>query len=120
LIVDAAQAVTHGLSLSSAGLEAVGSAGRVDVMSPREERLSVIWFTWATELWHRMGLKPFGVVELIAYIHPLDLCRVSRLQRALDLWAKVRHDLARPAREVSTICPNPLDSTAGTLTSSAR
>ena len=119
-IVDAAQAVTHGLSLSSAGLEAVGSAGRVDAMSPREERLSVIWFTWATELWHRMGLKPFGVVELIANIHPLDLCRVSRLQRALDLWAKVRHDLARPAREVSTICPNPLDSTAGTLTPSAR
>jgi hypothetical protein len=110
-IVDAARAVTHGLGLSSADLDRLmlPRAVESDAMSDRGERLSAIWFAWAVELQQRLGLKPFGVVELIAYIRPQDQYRVSRLGRALDLWAKVRHDLARPAREVSTICPNSLD-----------
>lgn len=119
-IVDAAHAVTQGLGLSSADLDRLmlPRAYEADAMTNRAERLSAIWFAWATELWQRMGLKPFGVVELIAYIHPLDPYRVGRLERALDLWAKVRHDLARPAREVSTICPNPLDRGRRILTGS--
>jgi hypothetical protein len=117
-IVDACGAITRGLGVKAAMLERIGSAGHLEELSPHEERLSAIWFAWATELWQRMGLKPFWVVELIAYIHPLDPYRVSRLERALDLWAKVRHNLARPVRKVSTICPNPLDRGRRVLTGS--
>jgi len=109
-IVDAAAAVTRGLGVAGGSWEKVANDHRDIDMSPRDERLALIWFAWAAELQRCLGLKPFGVVELIGYIHPLDRQRVWRLQRSLDLWAKVRHDLARPARDVSTICPNRLDS----------
>jgi hypothetical protein len=75
-------------------------------MSTRAERLSMIWFAWAAELMQRRLIKPTIVLELILGEQTLAPPAVSLLTQALDLWAKVRHDLSRPARDVSTICPN--------------
>jgi hypothetical protein len=60
------------------------------------------------------------VVETIAAVRPANLDDIRRLGRALDLWAQVRQDTARLARDVSTIRPNPLDGDQDALTSSGR
>ena len=109
-IVDACQAITCQLGLSCHDWLRVTTYGRPGEMSARAERLSVIWFAWAVELQRCLGIRPFAVVELIAAERPIYGDAIPRLGRALDLWAKVRQDTARAAREVSTICPNPLDS----------
>ncbi|HLG44751.1 MAG TPA: hypothetical protein VKY24_00805 [Reyranella sp.] len=118
-IVDAFAAITRGLGIKGAMLERIGGAGH-DELSPREERLSVIWFAWAAELPRRLLPRPVVVVELIAAVRPAKSDDIRRLGRALDLWAKVRQDSARPVREVSTIRPNLLDSYQTRLTVSGR
>jgi hypothetical protein len=105
-ITDAYAAVTQGLGIASPNLERVSYSPRHDeAMSNRAERLSMVWFAWASELMQRRQVKPAIVVELISGERALAPAAVSALTWALDLWAKVRHDLSRPQREVSTICP---------------
>ena len=119
-IVDACGAITRGLGVKVATLERIGSAGHLEELSPREERLSVIWFAWAAELPRRLLPRPMVVVETIAAVRPANLDDIRRLSRALDLWAQVRQDTARHVRDVSTIRPNPLDSDQHALTGSGR
>lgn len=107
-IADAAQAVAPGLGIASVDLvDADMHLGglRDHVLSPRQERLTVIWHIWASELARRHRLRPFVIVELIASIDPLDARRVAVLCAGLDLWARTRRDVDRPAREVSTVRP---------------
>jgi hypothetical protein len=99
-IVDACAAVTGQLGMSCLDWVRVTTYGKPGEMSPRQERLSVIWFAWAVELRRCLGLRPFAIVELIAAERPVYGDGIQRLGRALDLWAKVRQDTARAAREV--------------------
>ena len=119
-IVDAFSAITRGLGIKAAMLERIGSAGYLDELSPREERLSVIWFAWAAELPRRLLPHPMVVVDTIAAVRPVNLDDIRRLGRVLDLWAQMRQDTARHVRDVSTIRPNPLDSDQDALTGSGR
>lgn len=109
-IVDAFAGITRGLGLAQSTLEQVGHYQPDRQITPREERLSVIWFTWAVELMRCLLIRPVDVVQLIAYIGPAETERARMLAQALDLWAKARQDTDRSARDVSTIRPNPLDS----------
>lgn len=105
-IADAAQAITAQSGLSSADLQAVGHQARVDLMSPRGEWLSAIWFAWAVEIARRFRVRPFVVVELIASVNPLDARRVALLAGTLDQWARVRHDIDKATRSASPRSPN--------------
>ena len=47
-----------------------------------------------------------ALLDMIRTVNPTDARAVGCLCRGLDLWAKVRGNLSRPVREVSTIRPN--------------
>jgi hypothetical protein len=117
-IVDAYGAIGRGLGIARSDIETFGHYQPSTQFSPRDERLTVIWFAWAPELIRRLMLRPVVVVELIANVRPNEPQAAQRLGRALDLWAKTRQDLDRPTREVSTIRLNPLDSPPQILTAS--
>src|SRR5262245_8165285 len=119
-VYDAYAAVTRGLGLSSVDVELIARTPHNDAMSMRDEHLSLIWFTWASELMHWCLIKPTVVVELINGQRLLNRFAVGTLCRALDLWAKVRGDLARPEREVATIRNGGLDTEPVTLLTSRR
>ena len=70
-IVDACAAVTGQLGMSCLDWVRVTTYGKPGEMSPREERLSVLWFAWAIELRRCLGLRPFAIVELIAAQRPV-------------------------------------------------
>jgi hypothetical protein len=119
-VVDAFSAVTRGLGVKAAMLERIGSAGHLEELSSRDERLSVIWFAWAAELPRRLLPRPVVVVEMIGGVRPASSDDIRSLGRALDLWAQVRQDTAQPVRELSTIRPNGLDNDLHALTGSGR
>lgn len=106
-IIDAYAAVTPSLGTASADLDRIGGNARNDTMGARAEHLSEIWFAWAQEMLGRWGLtRPVLIVELIESQRHGTSASDALLGRALDLWAKVRHDLAPTRREVSTIMQN--------------
>ncbi len=103
-IVDAYAAVAPSLGLVSADLDRIGGNARNDNMGPHAEHLTELWFAWALEMRRRWRLKrPVAIVERISSQHVMTPTSAALLGKALDLWAKVRHDLAPSTREVSTI-----------------
>jgi hypothetical protein len=96
-IVEAFRAITRELGFRPLDLERVG-IGRRD-MTPRELRLSVIYFAWGVELTRRLFVRPHVIVEWIEDERQILLDGVPTLRRALDLWDKIRGDLdARRSR----------------------
>lgn len=103
-IIAARDALSHGRGLSSSDLLRVGASASDGSMSAHDDRLCAIWSAWAEELNRRWHVRrPFLVVERIESTLQCPPLLARALGAALDLWAKVRHDLDRPAREVSTI-----------------
>jgi hypothetical protein len=101
-IVEAFRAITRELGFQPLDLERVGT-GRRD-MTPRELRLSVIYFAWGTELTRRLFVRPHVVVEWVEDQRQMMLDAVPTLRRALDLWDKIRGDLdARRTRRHTII-----------------
>jgi hypothetical protein len=107
-IVDAVEVVARGLGVAGNDWEMrrYHHEPSANDISPRAEHLASIWFAWAVELRLRDRLRPFVVVDMIRTVNPTDARAVGCLCRGLDLWAKVRGNLRRPVREVSTIRPN--------------
>lgn len=104
-IVDAYAAVAPALGAVTADLDRIGGNTRSDNMGSYAEHLTEIWFAWAEEMLRRWGrgARPVLIVDLITSDVSGTPVSNALLGSALDMWAKVRHDLAPPAREVSTI-----------------
>lgn len=92
-IVDAFKAITREVGYRPLDLERIGVGRRDRDMSPREVRLSVIYFGWGVELIRRLFIRPHVVVEWIEDERQLDVGALPVLSKSLDLWDKIRGDL---------------------------